>query len=251
MTGTPCLWWLQVVVKPVASPIQAMLSGPSGDVRADQTIKLNAVASVDPDDPQGNKPMTFTWECQSTLWPRPCIEGANQGTISGGTWELPASLLAEDTVHTFTVTVSKGVRTSKASLQVRPRPTFVPSGTLQRVCQPCPAEHNTDLPLRVSLRLDAGVAASGLSIKWSVDQGALPANTENRTSIDIPVSMLPGSGALTVRALLSFGQGRSSETSLVVPLNQLPVVIGKLTVETETDVFPDATFKVRTSSRVT
>lgn len=42
---------LQVTLTALASPLSVVLKGPSGDVKADKTIALDATSSSDPDDP--------------------------------------------------------------------------------------------------------------------------------------------------------------------------------------------------------
>src|SRR5690349_16986830 len=54
-----------VTVTALASPITTVLNGPAGDVKSTTSIRLDATASTDPDDPNGITPLSFTWECIS------------------------------------------------------------------------------------------------------------------------------------------------------------------------------------------
>lgn len=61
---------LDVDLKAVASPLEVELSGTSGDVKNDREITLDASASADPDDPAGNVPLKFTWQCTREDFPQ-------------------------------------------------------------------------------------------------------------------------------------------------------------------------------------
>lgn len=197
---------------------------------------------------QGAYPLTYSWGCVADNYPNPCFQGALQGTVSGGIWELPVSLLTVDHLYTLIVTVSKGARSSTASLQIKPRPTTVPSGTLARICSPCAAEHSTEQPLTISLSLDSATLAqrNALAVNWSVGQDSINELTNATTAVLAPglLAGYQGAGALTVVATLTLGS-QSSNISLVVQLNQVPVVVGGLVVDTLSAVAPDASFKVR------
>jgi REJ domain len=86
----------EVTLEAVGAPLVAQLKGPSGDVKSDKTVTLDAGTSSDPDDPQGSKPMTFTWDCVREDFPQPCFASTNRGDQVGAKWSLPASLLAVD-----------------------------------------------------------------------------------------------------------------------------------------------------------
>jgi hypothetical protein len=79
---------------------------------------------------------------------------ARSNMAAGATWSFPASLLeGVDKVHTLRVTVSKGVRSSSAQIDITPKAAEVPSGTLMRVCSggSCPQKHRPQAPLTLQL----------------------------------------------------------------------------------------------------
>lgn len=165
---------VEVVLTPEGSPISAVLRGPSGDVRADRTITLNAASSVDPDDPSNNTPMEVEWRCQREDFPNPCFTGTDFGSQNGLTWSIRAGLLSPDLKHVFTVNLRKvtGDATKHASafLVVTPKAAAIPTGRLVRVCAgtACPEKHSADMPLALSLVTDA--ASAGATVTWTSDQ---------------------------------------------------------------------------------
>lgn len=159
-----------VTLTAVASPLAAILTGPSGDVRSTSDIVLDASKSRDPDDVQSIEPLTYSFVCVNNNNPQlPCFDGAEQGTQADGMWQFPASLLDIDGVYTFTVTVTKDTRSAQASLTVRIRAADVPTGTLTRVCAGlCEPEHNTDTPLVVQLTIDGDLSAT--DVQWGMSE---------------------------------------------------------------------------------
>jgi hypothetical protein len=234
------------------SPLKAAVRGPAGYVKSNQLIKLDASASIDPDDPDNNKPMIYTWECTREDFPAPCFQASDRGMQDGPRWVVNASLLTPDKEHTFTLNVSKGLRsTTAAPLVVIPRSAQIPTGQIVRLCGrgsqgDCPERHNTDAPLTLSIRLDATSAAASFS--WFSEQ--VPGiSTTGDTQLTIPPSALPTSGVLVVTAklLLNEEQGLAA---LAVPLNdkpscQAPGGIGCFQIQTINAEFPDAVFEAR------
>lgn len=161
---------VDVVLTPLASPISVVLRGPSGDVRADRAITLNAASSVDPDDPSNNTPMEVVWSCQREDFLNPCFTGTNFGSQNGLTWRIPAGLLSPDLKHVFSVDLKKGTKRDSAFMVVTPKAAAIPTGRLVRVCAgaACPEKHSADMPLALSLVTDA--ASAGATIAWTSDQ---------------------------------------------------------------------------------
>jgi len=240
-TGTATV--INVTLKAVASPIQAILRGPSGDVRSDRTIALSAAGSIDPDDPMNTQPFSIKWDCTREDFPTPCFSGTSVGTQSGLTWSIPGSLLASGVKHTFTATVSKSGRQDAASVVLRPTTAAIPTGRIQRVCAAaaCPLKHSADAPLSLSMVADSGSANA--KVAWKSDQVTGINSNDGKWDINIPAALLPTSGSVTVTAVLTMGDLKS-ETSITVPINGKPVC-GKtpcLGVTTGSDTFPGATF---------
>lgn len=167
--------------------------------------------------------------CSNTSW----------GDISNGRWELPAALLSNDKLHTFRVTVSKAVasdtRSASADISLTPRPAEIPipTGKLQRLCGKassnaasgaaasagCPAKHNSDLPLSLLLKVDAGFEQA--AVAWQSDQVNL-STTAGSTQLTLQPSQLQAAGSsITVVAVVSLG-GQTGSTSMTVPLNSKP-----------------------------
>lgn len=158
-----------VTMTALASPIITLLNGPAGDVKSTASIRLDATASRDPDDPSAVNPLTFTWECISDAYPAACFNSSDQGSQSGGLWTLPASLLSIGRTYTFKVTATKDSRSATASLTVTIRQAAAPTGVLRRVCAGfCEPKHNTDAPLVVLLAVDGDF--KGTSVQWNVSQ---------------------------------------------------------------------------------
>lgn len=238
---------INVTLTAEASPIEAILRGPSGDVRSDRTIVLSAAGSVDPDDPMNTQPFSIKWDCTREDFPTPCFSGTSVGTQSGLTWSIPGSLLASGVKHTFTATVSKsdGVDTRRdaASVVLRPTTAAIPTGRIQRVCAAaaCPLKHSADAPLSLSMVADSGSANA--KVAWKSDQVTGINSNDGKWDINVPAALLPTSGSVTVTAVLTMGDLKS-ETSITVPINGKPVC-GKtpcLGVTIGSDTFPGATF---------
>lgn len=235
------------------SPLQALLQGPSGSIRGDRTIVLNAEKSYDPDDVTGNEPLAVTWECLRSDYPVPCFAGTDYGEQSGLTWKLKAALLAPNLQHTFKVTVTKGMRSASASVTVTPLPAAsrVPTGRLIRQCSgsTCANRHNADTALALTLVPDAGF--EGASISWQSDQ--LPGiNLGTAPDLSIPAAQLPAAGAIVVNAVLKLESGRQSITQLSVPINGKPKcsLARCLVVRAVSDTFPGATFTLQATGFV-
>ena len=172
-TGSADATTYNVTLNPVPSPVKAVLRGPSGDVRTDRSIVLNATSSMDPDDPTNNQePFQVVWQCVRDDFPAPCFTGKDYGTQSGLTWTVPGSLLTAGRKYVFTATVMKsGGRSDTAGLLVTPTAAAIPTGRILRVCgAACPEMHSADKDLSLSLVADTGFADS--TIAWSSDQVA-------------------------------------------------------------------------------
>lgn len=242
---------VDVTLTAEGSPLQAVLRGPSGSIRGDRIIVLNASQSIDPDDPTGNAPLIVNWECVRADYPTPCFTGTASGEQSGLVWKLDASLLAASMAHTFKVTVSKvtgaTVRSASASLSLTPLPVASksPTGRVVRQCSgaTCAKTHNADAPLALTLVPDAGYEAA--TVSWQSDQLA---GIDLGTSPDlrIPPTKLPSTGALVVNAVLKLATGETSTTQMTVGMNGKPFCsLSKcLVVNTVSDTFPAATFAV-------
>lgn len=239
------------------SPLQAQLKGPSGSVRGDRTLVLNAAGSVDPDDPTGNTPMTVTWECIRADYPAPCFAGTDYGEQSGLDWKLKASLLTPNIQHTFKVTVSKGTslagRSASAALSLTPLPTAskVPTGRIIRQCSgsTCPKRHNADTPLALTLAPDSGFEAA--TVTWRSDQLA-GTDLGSAADLSVPAAKLPAAGALVVNAVLKLPSGETGNTQLTIPVNGKPSCSSSkcLLVNTVSDVFPGATYALEAAGFV-
>jgi hypothetical protein len=235
-----------ITLVPLLSPVKAVLRGPSGDVRADKLIVLNASSSLDPDDPANATPFAITWGCTRADYPTPCFAGTAYGMQAGLSWSLSASLLTPGVQHTFTATVSKAGRSASASVSLTPVDVRVPTGRVLRVCASaagCPARHSASAPLALSLVSDSPAA----TVAWSSDQG-IPALAAAGNSRDIvlPAASLPASGAVAVTATLTSAGGSSSKTSILVPINARPQCSGPsgscLVITSASSVFPGASF---------
>jgi hypothetical protein len=242
----------EVTLVAIGSPLIADLKGPSRDIRNDRTIVLDGSKSVDPDDPNGNRPMVVEWECVRADYPSPCFAGTNYGEQRGTQWRFEADLLQDDIQHTFTMTVSKGSgaarRSDTASVSITPRSSAksIPTGRINRVCSgaTCPNRHNADAPLALSLALDA--SAAGASIVWKSDQLS---NLGTSPDVIIPAAQLPASGSVTVEAQLTLN-GHSSSTQRTIPINGKPVCSraqGCLQITVNSDTFPTASFTAAVS----
>lgn len=234
---------INVTLTPIASPLKAMLRGPSGDVRTDRTIVLNASSSVDPDDPANTQPFAVNWDCQRADFPTPCFTGTSYGMQRGLTWMINGSALQPGVQHTFTATISKPGRTANAAVVVTPTQAAIPTGNIRRVCSAlCPPRHNSDVDLALSLALDAGSA--GATIAWSSDSLPNLANFNGKGDIIIPASSLPSSGKVTITATLT-NAGISSKTSIDVDINGKPlcsIVDTCLALTAISTAFPAASF---------
>jgi hypothetical protein len=96
--------------------------------------------------------------------------------------------------------------------------------------------------------LDAGTP-SGASVAWSSDQVAGIADFNGKSDLVLPPASLPASGSVTVAATLTAG-GKSSTTSVVVPINAKPScsrdgASGCLVLAAASDVFPGASFSAQ------
>jgi hypothetical protein len=242
----------EVTVVAIGSPLVADLKGPSGDIKNDRTIVLDGGKSVDPDDPNGNQPMVVEWECMRADYPSPCFAGTNYGEQKGTTWRFKADLLQDNIQHTFRMTVLKGTgaakRSDTATVSITPRSAAkkIPTGRINRICSgaACPTRHNADVPLALSLTLDAN--AAGGSIAWKSDQLS---NLGTNADIIIPASQLPARGSVTVEAQLTLN-GESSSTQRTIPINGKPVCTkaqGCLQITVNSDTFPTASFTAAVS----
>lgn len=103
----------------LGAPPVARLGGSSGDLASTGVITLDASESFDPDLSAGSKgapssssgSLAFSWACErEDNAALPCFSGAEQGNRTvDARWTLPASLLAADVGHRFSVTVRKTV----------------------------------------------------------------------------------------------------------------------------------------------
>lgn len=244
---------VDVVLTAEGSPLQAQLKGPSGSVRGDRTLVLNAAGSVDPDDPTGNTPMTVAWECIRADYPAPCFAGTDYGEQSGLGWKLKATLLTANIQHTFKVTVSKGGRSASAALSLTPLPTAskVPTGRIIRQCSgsTCPKRHNADTALALTLAPDSGFEAA--TVTWRSDQLA-GTDLGSAADLSVPAAKLPAAGALVVNAVLKLPSGETGNTQLTIPVNGKPSCSSSkcLLVNTVSDVFPGATYALEAAGFV-
>lgn len=77
-----------ITLTAVGSPLIAIISGPSGDMSADQVATFSAENSRDPDDSANIiTPMQYVWSCQAAD-STPCFIGTYQGIQSGATWAI-------------------------------------------------------------------------------------------------------------------------------------------------------------------
>ena len=90
------------------------------------------------------------------------MQGSNRGNLTGAMWRFPASLLQHGVgkQHRFKVAVAKGTRTSVAEVDITPRATATPSGSLLRMCSGgvCPQRHRPNAPLTLQLAAARGVS---------------------------------------------------------------------------------------------
>jgi hypothetical protein len=262
-----------LVLRAIGSPLVAALKGVSGDIKSDRIIKLDASGSSDPDDPAGNVPLKYTWSCTREDFPAPCFSGSKWGDINGARWELPASLLAVDKLHTFKVTVSKvsGVDTrsdtDEISLTPRPAQLPIPTGRITQLCVRgnsgnvassgnCPDKHNSDGPLSLQLKLNAGFEAA--VVTWQSPQ--LPNLTSTAGSalqLTLQPGDLKGLSSISVKAVMTLN-GQSGSTEETVRLNAKPacrmsaqaldssntLAARCLEVETISDTYGSAAFTV-------
>lgn len=265
-----------LVLRAVGSPLVADLKGVSGDIKNDRLIRLDASASSDPDDPAGNVPLQYTWTCTREDFPAPCFSGSSWGDINGARWELPASLLAVDKLHTFRVTISKvsGVDsrsdTDEISLTPRPAQLPIPTGRIIQLCSrgnsasnaatsasgTCPDKHNSDGPLSLQLKLNAGFEAA--AVTWQSPQLAnLTSTAGTSLQLTLQPQELKGLSSITVKAMMTLS-GRSGSTEETVRLNDKPtcrmsaqalissgtLAARCLEVETISDTYGSAAFTV-------
>jgi hypothetical protein len=99
---------IPITLTAVGTPLVAALKAPSGDVKSTATIRLNASASSDPDDPINASPLVYTFSCAIVGSVLPCVTGTLGTQAASGVWTIPASQLAIDTEYQLTVTVTKG-----------------------------------------------------------------------------------------------------------------------------------------------
>jgi hypothetical protein len=217
-----------LVLRAVGSPLIAKLKGITGDVKNDRIIKLDATASSDPDDPAGNVPLKFTWSCTREDFPAPCFSGSSWGDINGGRWELPASLLTVDKLHTFKVTVTKvsgaDARSQTDAVSITPRLAQLPiaTGRILRQCGKanCPDKHNSDGPLSLQLKLDAGFEAA--AVAWQSPQlPKLASNAATSLQLTLQPQDLIGLSSITVVAAMSLN-GQVGTTEQTIKLNAKP-----------------------------
>jgi hypothetical protein len=265
-----------LTLRAVGSPLIAKLKGVTGDVKKDKIVKLDATGSSDPDDPAGNVPLKFTWSCTREDFPAPCFSGSSWGDINGGRWELPASLLTVDKLHTFKVTVSKvsgldtRLQTDAISITPRAAQLPIPTGRINRLCgkgnsagnaaanaaASCPDKHNSDGPLSLQLKLDAGFEAA--AVTWQSPQLPNLASTAGSAlQLNLQPSDLKDLSSITVVAVMSLN-GQNGTTETTVRLNAKPACRASeqalsssdtlaakcLTVETISDTYGSAKFVV-------
>jgi hypothetical protein len=243
--GTDVNTSVTITLQPQSSPLVARLRGPTGDIPDTRTIVLNAAGSVDPDDPHGVSPLSVTWECVRADFPQTCFTGLNSfGKQNGLTWTLPANLLTPDIEHTFRVTVQRasGGATASDSVTLKPTTAKIPTGRIRRVCGigACPARHNVDDALSLTMALDAGSETA--TVTWSVEQiPSLAAVTGQ--DFTITTGNLPKTGFVTVRAVVAQGAATST-TRMTIPINGKPECAGTCTLKVtpDTGVFPMARF---------
>lgn len=237
---------LNITLYGQASELRPVLRGPSGSVRMDRTIVLNASSSMDPDDPTNSiTPFNINWECRRSDWPTPCYTGRAFGSQQELSWSFEGSNLAAGVEYTFTATLSKRSRHGSypASLKLTPTSNPVPTGRLVRVCAArlCPTMHNSVDPLPLSVLADAG--SEGAVVSWSSDQVPFISSFSGRLDINIPADQLPSSGAVTVTATLTKA-GLSSQALITVPINGKPTCSRApcLALTDTNSVFPAARF---------
>lgn len=237
---------LNITLYGQASELRPVLRGPSGSVRMDRTIVLNATSSMDPDDPANSiTPFSIAWDCRRSDWPTPCYTGRPFGSQQELSWSFEGSNLAAGVEYTFTATLSKHGRYGSypASLKLTPTSDPVPTGRIVRVCAAhvCPTIHTSVDPLPLSIVADAG--SEGAVVSWSSDQVPSISSFNGHLDINIPADQLPSSGAVTVTATLTKG-GLSSKTIITVPINGKPTCnrLLCLAVTATSSVFPAARF---------
>lgn len=239
---------VNVTLVAAGSQLVAKLKGPSGDIKSDRDIILNAAGSYDPDDPQGTRPLSVVWECIRADYPAPCFTGANNtGNRTGLTWSLNAKLLAPGLEHVFKATVKRTnadnsvdeSSAATASVTFTPKAAAIPSGRIRRVCSTdaCPELHSTDSALIVTMALDA--ASEGAAITWGSVQVPELGNVTGKDFV-IPASMLPKTTAITISATLDSGSATST-TSVTIPINGKPTctrAAGCITVDVTSGAYP-------------
>eukprot|EP00775_Hariotina_reticulata_P012979 gene12979-13108_t len=211
---------IPITLTAVGTPLVAALKAPSGDVKNTTTIRLDASASSDPDDPNNDNPLVYTFSCAIVGSILPCVTGTLGTQAASGLWTIPVTQLAVDKQYKLTVTATKGSRTASASTTVKviDGTLPIPTGKVIRQCgSTCPAKHSADQPLSLSLQLDKGYEAA--SISWSGPAGAAISGT----SKDLTISNLPRTlgQQITVSAVLSL-QGQNGTATITVPLNFPP-----------------------------
>lgn len=239
---------VNVTLMPQPSNAIGVLRGPSGDVRMDQTIVLNASSSYDPDDPVNSMApwRISSWECRRADWPTPCHVGESFGIQQGLSWIINGQELSPGVEHMFTANLNKETGASAtAILKMTPKQEAIPSGRLVRVCAAplCPSTHPGDAALPLSIVTDAG--SEGAVVSWSSDQISGMSNLDNRPDISIPAGLLPATGDVTVSATLVKGVLKS-KVSITVPINGAPTCSAPpcLDVQAISTVFPSARYTV-------
>ncbi|PRW57378.1 hypothetical protein C2E21_4192 [Chlorella sorokiniana] len=218
-----------------ASPVEASLQGPRGDVLESRRLVFSAARSRDPDDSSNRTPFSFTWACTATSDGQaaaPCFtDPAKTPDMSSDTLTVePIWLPAGDCTYTFSVTAAKGDRSDTATAAVRVLAEAAPTGTISRVCTQsgCPKLHSPTKELRLGFVLDDTSLLPSTTFAWSspdIDLTTLGVPINQQTLV-IPDTasgkpVLPDGATLTVR-LLATANNKNATASISVPIARRP-----------------------------
>eukprot|EP00887_Chlorella_sp_A99_P007763 scaffold20.g7763.t1 len=197
---------VEVALTARASPVEARLRGPGGDVM--ETANL-----------------TFTWECTkydpATELDSLCFPDAIPA--EGGLLTVPAGTFQPGLQYTVTVTASKGARSDSASRTVTVQAGALPTGTITRACgMACKraAAPTQDLKLRFALD-DPSLRPSITSYAWSSPDVSLAGLATSGPTLVVPAALL--SDGTTPTFSINVARGAASAVATIaVPVGRRP-----------------------------
>lgn len=178
---------VNVTLTTIASPLVAVLRGPSGDFQNDKTLTLTAEQSRDPDDPKDSLgAKSYKWTC-SRSDKQPCFTGKQSARINGTHYIVDPTVeggvgrtLKGGVTYFFGMTVSKSGRKASKTLAVSVVEASVdrPTGSAARIhngeiCPnaECPTSHNPDKRLVLGAALDNS-AFKDVTYSWTMTTGS-------------------------------------------------------------------------------